>query len=128
MWGLSQPLLEKAEDVEDTLRIYESLSRIRGDIEQLKGQIQYLERTTSTSFIEIVLEPESSGKPLVRTGWNVLEVLKSSLRALVVAGQVIATLAIGLIVFIPIWGTTLGIIIWRVRKRKQANAEKQEQT
>jgi hypothetical protein len=111
-------LLEKAEDVEDILRIYDYLSRVRQEIEQIKGQMQYLERTTSTSLISVNLEPETTTQPLVRVGWSALEVLKSAARGLVTAGQVLATIAIWLLIFIPIWGTILGIILWRRHKRK----------
>ncbi len=112
--------LDEAEDVDDILRIYERLSQVRREIEQLKGRMQYLERTSSTSLIEVSLQPEASDKPLARAGWNALEVLKSALRGLVTAGQVIGTIAIWLLIFIPIWGTVLGIILWR-RRRKRAN-------
>jgi len=111
-------LLDKAEEIEDILRIYDSLSQIRSEIEQLKGRIQYLERTTSTSLISVSLEPETTDKPLVRVGWNILEVLKSAARGLVVAGQVLGTIAIWLLIFIPIWGTILGIFLWRRHKKR----------
>jgi len=114
-------LLEKATDVEDILRIYERLSQVRSEIEQIKGRMQYLEQTSSMSLIEVRLEPEASAKPLARAGWNAMEILKSAVRGLVTAGQVIGSIAIWLIIFIPIWGTILGIIIWRIRrKRKRA--------
>jgi len=50
-------LLQKAENVEDILRIYERLSQVRSEIEQLKGRIQYLENTSSMSLISTRLEP-----------------------------------------------------------------------
>jgi hypothetical protein len=111
-------LLEKAEDVEDILRIYDYLSQTRQEIEQIKGRMQYLERTTSMSLISVDLEPETTAAPLVRVGWSALEVLKSAARGLVTAGQVLGTIAIWLLIFIPIWGTILGIILWRRHKRK----------
>jgi hypothetical protein len=113
-------LLEKAEDVEDILRIYDYLSRVRQEIEQIKGRMQYLERTTSMSLIDVSLEPEVTVKPLVRVGWNALEVLKAAARGLVIAGQVLGTIAIWLLIFIPIWGTILGIILWRRYRRRKA--------
>jgi hypothetical protein len=113
-------ILEQATDVEDILRVYERLTYVRQEIEQIKGQMQYLERTSSMSLIEARLEPEASAKPLARAGWNALEVFKSAIRGLVVAGQVIGTIAIWLLIFIPIWGTILGIILWRVHKKKRA--------
>jgi hypothetical protein len=114
-------ILEKATDVEDILRVYERLTYVRQEIEQIKGRMQYLERTSSMSLIEARLEPEASAKPLARAGWNALEVFKSAIRGLSVAGQVIGTIAIWLLIFIPIWGTILGIIIWRVRRKKRAS-------
>jgi hypothetical protein len=111
-------LLEKAEDVDDILRIYDYLSRVRQEIEQIKGRMQYLERTASMSLISISLRPEFSEKPPVPPGWNALEIFKSAARGLVITGQVLGTIAIWLLIFIPIWGTILGIILWRRHKRK----------
>ena len=111
-------LLDKAEDVEDILKIYNSLSQIRQDIEQIKGRMQYLERTSSMSLISVYLRPEFTDKPAVPPGWNALEIFKSAARGLVVTGQVLGTIAIWLLIFIPIWGTVLGIILWRRHKRK----------
>jgi len=111
-------LLDKAEDVEDILRIYDYLSRVRQEIEQIKGRMQYLERTSSMSLISVYLRPEFSGKATVPAGWNVLQIFKSAARGLVITGQVLGTIAIWLLIFIPIWGTVLGIILWRRHKRK----------
>jgi len=111
-------LLDKAEDVDDILRIYDYLSRVRQEIEQIKGRMQYLERTSSMSLISAYLRPEFSGKATVPAGWNVLQIFKSAARGLVITGQVLGTIAIWLLIFIPIWGTVLGIILWRRHKRK----------
>ena len=111
-------LLEKAE-VEETIRIYELLHQVRREIEQIKGQMQYLERTSSMSLIEVHLEAETTAKPLARAGWSVLEVLKSAVRGIVIFGQWLGTAAIWMIIFSPVWGTILGIIYWRRRRRKR---------
>jgi hypothetical protein len=111
-------LLAKAEDVEDILKIYDSLSRVRQDIEQIKGRMQYLERTSSMSLISAYLTPEFSSQSTVPSGWNALQIFKSAARGLVITGQVLGTIAIWLLIFIPIWGTILGIILWRRHKRK----------
>jgi hypothetical protein len=112
-------LLDKATDVEDILSIYDSLSRVRSEIEQIKGRMQYLERTSSMSLISVYLEPQATAKPLVRAGWSALEVLKSAVRGIITFGQVLGTIVLWLIIFIPVWGTILGIIIWRRRRKKK---------
>ena len=111
-------LLEKAEKVEDILGIYEALSRVRMEIEQIKGRMQYLERTSSMSLISVRLEPEATAKPLVRAGWSALEALKSAVRGIVTFGQWLGTAAIWVIIFSPLWGTILGVILWRRRKKR----------
>ena len=49
-------LMEKAEKVEDILAVQRELFKTRGEIEQTKGRMQYLERTSETSLIEVLLE------------------------------------------------------------------------
>ncbi|MBA7470558.1 hypothetical protein ES707_05845 [subsurface metagenome] len=112
-------LLEKAEDVEDILRIYDSLSRVRQEIEHIKGRMQYLERTSSMSLISVRLEPLATAKPLVHAGWSALEALKSAIRGIVIFGQWLVIAVICIIIFVPVWGTILGIILWRRRRRRK---------
>ena len=52
-------LMEKAEKIEDILNVQRELSKTRGEIERTKGRLQYLERTSGTSLIEVHLEQAS---------------------------------------------------------------------
>jgi len=114
-------VLEKATEVEDILRVYERLSQVRSEIEQIKGRMQYLERTSSMSLISVSLRPEVSAKPLASAGWNALEILKSAVRGIVTFGQWLVSVVIWLIIFSPVWGAIGGIIYWRRRKKKAAS-------
>lgn len=49
-------IMEKAETVEDILDVQRELTNVRGEIEQTKARMQYLEQTSATSLIEIYLE------------------------------------------------------------------------
>jgi hypothetical protein len=113
-------LLKEAEDVEDILRIYERLSQVRGEIEQIKGRMQYLERISSMSIVSVYLKPVASSKPLVGAGWSPIEAFKSAIRGIVAFGQWLVTVAIWLAIFSPLWGAIIGIIFWRRRRRKKA--------
>ena len=112
-------LLDKAEDVDDILRIYNYLSDIRYEIEYIEGRMQYLEQLTSTSLIEVYLQPEAS----VSVGWNAGGVFKAAANGLLIAGKVLANMAIWLLIFIPIWGTALGIFLWQRHKKKKAKQQ-----
>ncbi len=113
-------LMDRAEDVEDMLRIQDYLSRVRREIEQIKGQLTYLERTSSTSLITVQLQPATTAKPLVSAGWSILEALKTAVRGIVIFGQWLATGAIWLLILLPIWGTVVGILYWRRHRKKKA--------
>ena len=52
-------LLEKAETVEDMLKVEEKLSETRGRIEHIQGRMKYLEQTSATSLISIYLVEEA---------------------------------------------------------------------
>ena len=112
-------LLERAEEVDDILSIYEALSRIRYEIEQIKGRIQYLEQTSAMSLISVNLTPAVSLGPLVSPGWSASESLNSAIRGLTTFGQGLGTAFIWIGILSPIWGTVLGVTYWRRRRRKK---------
>ncbi len=114
---------------EDILAVYRELTTIRGQIEQLKGRTQYLERMTAMSTIQIELIPSVSAKPIASPGWQPGETLRESFRALVNALQflvdlliriVIVILPVLIIIAIPIVLIVL-LIRWLVRRRKKAH-------
>ena len=49
-------VLEKANTVEDILKVQSQLSATRSEIERIKGSIQYLERTAAMSLLQIKLQ------------------------------------------------------------------------
>jgi len=113
-------LLEKAVTVEDSLKVYQALTQIRYEIEQIKGRMQYLERTSAMSLISVNLKPVATAKPLVSPTWSAREAFKSAVRGLTTFGQGLGTAAIGAAIFSPIWGTILGVLYWRRRRKRKA--------
>jgi hypothetical protein len=49
-------LMKQAGKVEEILEVQRELAKTRGEIEQTKGRMQYLEQTSSTSLISVYLE------------------------------------------------------------------------
>jgi PKD repeat protein len=70
-------LMERAEDMDDVLNIQRELTRTRGEIEQIKGRMQYLERTSATSLITVQLREAgldvnfNASKKVVKEGENI---------------------------------------------------------
>ena len=111
-------LLEKANKVEEILKVQRELSNVRREIERIKGRMQYLERTSDMALIEANLQETKS---LGETGWSALETFKSAVRGLITFGKVLADIAIWLVIFCPIWIAALVIVFW-IRRRRKAKA------
>ncbi len=107
-------LLEKAETVEDILKVRRELSNVRGEIEQIKGRIQYLERTSDMALIEVDLREIKS---LRQKGWSASETLLSAVRGLITFAKVLVDVAIWLLIFCPIW---IPVVIFIVRRRRRS--------
>ncbi len=112
-------LLKKAENVKDILEVQRELSNVRGNIERVKGRMQYIERTSDMSLIEVTL---SKSKPLGESTWDVMGILKSAVDGLIVFGKILVGILVWLLVFSPVWILII-IIIWLVRRRKKAKAK-----
>jgi hypothetical protein len=108
-------LLKKAETVEDTLKVYQALSDVRGRIEQVQGRIQYLDRTSDMSLIQVNLRKT---RPISEAGWSASDTLKSAIRGLFTFGKVLANIVIWLAIFSPIWIITLVLVLYFKKWRK----------
>ncbi len=108
-------ILKKADKVEDILAVQRELSNVRGQIEQVKGRIQYIERTSDMALITVDLQKV---KPIGGTAWSILETLKSAARGLVSFGKVLADIVIWLVIFSPVWIIILVVVLYFTRWRK----------
>ena len=109
-------LLRKADNVKDMLEVQRELSNVRGNIERVKGRIQYLDRTSDTSLIEVTL---NKSRPIGESSWDISGVFKGAVDGLIAFGKVLLSLLIWLLVFSPVWIIAL-VIIFIVRRRNKA--------
>jgi len=105
-------LLEKAETVEEILKVQQALSDVRGEIERIEGRIKYLERTSDMALIEVTLK-ETKG---LAEPWSASDALKSAVRGLTTFGRGLATGFIWLGVFCWVWIPIL--VLWLRRRRR----------
>jgi hypothetical protein len=115
-----QSFLDKAENVDDALKVNQSLSDLQGQIEQLKGRKQFLERSASLSTINVTLSPLPAIAPIVEDeGWQPMGVARDALRGLVGFGQGLATLVIVALVWAPVWLPILLFGLWLSRRLRR---------
>jgi hypothetical protein len=105
-------LLEKAENVEEMLKVQSELSKVRGEIEQIEGRMKYLEQTSETSLIEVNLEEA----PGLAEPWSASAAFQSAVRGLTTFGRGLATVLIWLGIFC--WAWVPPLVIWLRRRRR----------
>lgn len=95
-----QKIMERADKIEDVLNVYRQLSETRGQIEQVKGRIQFLEQSAALSSITIDLIPDELAQPLAVGGWRPTGTARNALQALVRTLQGLADIAIWLALYV----------------------------
>ena len=118
-------IMESANRTEDVLNVFDQLTRVREQIEVLKGQMQYLENSAKLSAISVELIPNEIIQPISIGGWEPIGVIKDAIQSLIVAFQGLVNIGIWVALFILpivlIIGLPLFFIVRGVRSRRRKN-------
>jgi hypothetical protein len=104
-----QKIMDGATKTEDVLAVYNQLVGIRGQIEQVKGQMKYYSESAAMSLITIDLIPDALSQPLEVGGWKPQGIAKDAIEALIKAFQFLATLGIWGVLFCVPLGLVFGV-------------------
>lgn len=127
-------LMDRAEDTEAVLAVYEELSETQMRIEETKGRMRYLERSAAMATITIELTPDEALKPVEIAGWRPQGTVKRAVEALIQIFQflvdaliwvVLVVLPVLLVIGLIIFGLIklLGLIFGRKKKSEQEAPE-----
>ena len=108
-------IMKKAAEIEDILKVTSALSIVRGKIERLQGQLQYLANMTDMSTLTVELSEETR----VASGlgkWQPYETFKKASKTLISAFQKTIDRLIWILVFAVGFFLPLGFIIWLIVK------------
>ena len=116
---------EKAQAILD---IYNRLTEVRSQIEQIQGQMNYLSQLSDMGTITVQLLPREAEimQPVVEEGFNPLRTLSQAARALLQVLQwllnaliwfVVAVLPILVVVALPVL-----LVVWLIRRRRKSKA------
>lgn len=86
-------------DPEALLRVFNELSSVRGQIEQLQGQINHLSNQAELATLELGITQTPAATPLVTEAWTPLETAKEAARNLVTALQNFANRVISFFIY-----------------------------
>lgn len=103
------------------LQVFNEISRVRGEIEQLEGRRQVLDDLTALATVEVQVSPTPDATPVVAEGWAPVAVARQALQDLVAAFQGIGDFAIRFGLYVaPLALIFLGLPalgVWRLRRR-----------
>jgi len=119
---LLREVRESQGDADQILKVHQRLTEVRGQIEQLKGRMQYLEHSVAMARVDIDILPEELKRPVIEPGWQPTKTLKNAARAFVTTLQVLVALLIWLVIFSPIIAIPVVIIRWILRRRRRRKA------
>ncbi len=119
--------LDRAEDTEAILAVYEHLSQTQAEIEQVKGRMQYLENQAALATVTVRLTPDALAQPLDTGGWNLPATVRSAVEALLNVLEffvkaliyiVIVVLPVLILLALPVMGIFL-LVRWLVRRGRR---------
>ena len=117
----------------DILEVHRELTQVRSRIEQLQGQMQYLDNLSAMATVQITLTPDVLEQPIVVAGWQPQGTARTAIRMLLRTLQgfvevlivvVLYVLPVVLVLAIPLAVLIfVGRAIWRrVKKHKDAKS------
>jgi hypothetical protein len=113
---------------QDVLNVYNQIVSIRSQIEQIRGQMNYYENSSSTSLISVTLVAEKTIQPIEIGSWKPEGVARDAIQALVnfLKGFVNFIIWLGLLV-LPVLIVILGplaLIVWGIVALVRRNRKK----
>ncbi len=119
-------LMNDAQDPQDVLDVFDELTYYRGEIETVKGRMQYLEESAAMSAITVQVIAKESLQPIEIAGWEPKGTAKKAVEALIDTGQFIADAAIWFGIYCLPFLVPLGIaVFFLVRILRKGKARRQ---
>ena len=111
-----EELMDRAEDTEAVLQVYQELSSTQQEIEHVKGRMRYLERSAAQATINVSLTPDELAQPMEIAGWRPQGTFKQALEALIHTVQFLAEALIWILIYIVPVLLVFGLCLWGMIK------------
>lgn len=109
---LQEVRMQEDADPEKILTVFNELSSVRGQIEQIQGQLNHLEDATTLATLEVQLSQTPSAAPIVDEAWAPAETVRSAVGNLVTGLQGVADWAINFAIYaLPMLMLTVGPLV-----------------
>lgn len=93
-------IMEQTRNTEDVLNVYNRLVEVREQIEVIKGQMLYYERSAAMSSISVYIQANEAVQPLKIGNWQPVGVAKKAIQALINTLKTLANILIWMALYI----------------------------
>jgi len=115
-------IMDEARRTEDVLTVYNQLVNTRGEIERIRGQIQYYEEASAYSSISIDLIPKAIETPIQIAGWSPGRTVENALATLINVLQFGTDVFITVAVLVVPLALLVGVPLWFIRRALRRRA------
>lgn len=116
--------LQKTGELKDTLEVERELSRVRGEIEQLQGQLNLLKNKTDLATVTVTLYERETYAPLSDPDFSsqVYRTFDASRQAMLLCGKVLVLAIVALSPWLLIVGIVISPALLILRRRRSRRA------
>jgi acetolactate synthase small subunit len=115
-------LFKRQGQITDVLQVEQELARVRGQIEQAQGEMNYLRENVAWSTITLTINTKPSKVEQQLRDWSAGYHVLNAWNTLVKAGRGIVTALIYFVIVLGPFVLALALIIWAIRARLRAKA------
>jgi hypothetical protein len=113
-----EAIMEQSVRIQDILEVQRELINLQSQIDNLKGQQQYLEQSSRLTKITIHLSTDEYALPYTPTeSWRAEVIFKQAVRSLIGTLRSFGTLGIWLVVYAPVWLVIIAVV-WLIKRRR----------
>jgi hypothetical protein len=126
-----QAIMDRAQTITDVLKVQQELTNIRGDIESMSAQRDYLANRAAFGTLEVSFNAPLTAQAVAAEGWDLGREIDASLAALVRIGQWLASIAVWLVIVVLPVLLPLLVLAWigmRLRRRWLASRPRPAET
>lgn len=117
-----EEIMEEAETVDEIMYVQSRIFEIQSQIESIKGQITYMNRSTVTSKVTITISTDELSLPYAPVkSWRPDVIVKKAVRSLISVFRAVGTVTIWVLVFLPLVLFVIAVKIafkYLLKKRK----------
>lgn len=115
-----EAIFDKASAIQDILDVQNKIIEIQAQIDNLKGQQQYMEKNTKNARITVYLSTDELALPYAPdVSWRPSVVFKNAVRSLIGTLRGVASALIWIGVYAVIWAPILIVSLLLIRKNKK---------